>query len=222
MATDLTDWSKNILPVIQGVPDPLIERAVRNTAIEFCEETLVWTESLTRISVVTDTAGYTLTPTSGRLIAIDEAHYKANGEDDTEFIPLEPIPQDQKDIFSTTGKNWKYETGTPSGYYHDEAITPINLYPIPNADSTSGLLVKVNLIPGDTDTTVADFLFNIYNDALTAGALAYLLDMKDMPWHDEKKAVDKRGRFIGYMDAALRKLGRKYIPKRDEKARPKL
>jgi len=222
MATDLTDWSKDILLSIQGVPNPLIERAVRSAAIEFCEETLVWTESLTRISVVTDTAGYTLTPTSGRLIAVDEALYKADGEADTEFIPLEPVPQDQKDIFSTTGKAWKYETGTPSGYYHDEAITPINLYPIPDADSSSGLLVKVNLIPGDTDTTVEDFLFNMHRDALAAGALAYLLDMKDMPWHDEKKTLDKRGRFIEYMDATLRKLGRKYIPKRDKEARPKL
>ena len=62
----------------------------------------------------------------------------------------------------------------------------------------------------------------MHHDAIAAGAQAYLLEKKDMPWHDPNAAIERRGRFLGFMDAALRKMGRRYIPKVDKEARPKL
>uniref|UniRef100_A0A6M3JPE1 Uncharacterized protein n=1 Tax=viral metagenome TaxID=1070528 RepID=A0A6M3JPE1_9ZZZZ len=220
MATDLIDWKVEILLDIQGVPDPGIERAVRIAAIEFCEETLLWKYALTRINVASGTVGYALTPPSdSRLIGIESVLYKANSAADTTFDPLDPISQDQKDLFSTTA--WRFESGTPVGYYHDEDITPLNLYPIPDASSTSGLLVTVHLIPTDDCTSIDDFLWNMYHDAIGAGAQAYLLSKKDMPWYDPGAAMDRRNRFIGFIDSAIRKMGRKYIPKADKESRPK-
>ena len=221
MATALLDWTAEILLQVQGVPNPLIQLAVRQAAIELCEETLIWSEDLTRINVVSGTGSYTLTPPAlSRLIAIDSAYYKATSAADTAFDPLDAIPQDQKDLFSGTTA-WKFETGTPVGYYHQEEITPLYLYPIPDANATSGLLVRVHLIPTVDTITIDDFLWSMHKDALTAGALAFIFGQKDMPWYDPNKEGQKRQMFIGFMDNILRKMGRKYIPKADKEARPK-
>ena len=221
MATSIKKWKPYIFPDILESSFPSVEFAVREAAIEFCEETLLWSEDLTAINVVAATASYTLSPPSlSRLVAIDSVHHKATGAANSAYDPLDPIPQEHKDLVSTTA--WRYDSGTPTGYYHNEEITPLFLHPIPDTNATSGLLVRVHLIPSEDCTTLEDFLWNQYQDVLTAGAKGLLFSQKAMPWYDTTEATAQRQKFIQFMDGVLRKMGRKYIPKVDKEARPKL
>jgi len=198
MATSLTSWAPYILPQITGCPFPALERAVRDAAIGFCEETLLWTYDLTRISVVANQANYTLTvPTNvyGEIISIDDVKYKQNGLDDDQFVTLTPISQNQMDLHENGA--WKFLTAaTPSNYYIEEDDTAtLYLWKKPTEASTSGLLVRANLRPTDTCTTVQDFLYSTFSRVIADGALADLFAMRAMPWYDVVEAVRREMKF---------------------------
>lgn len=188
MATDLTDWSPDILPDIPTVPIVAIISAVRDAAVEFCEKTHLWKVDLTRISVVADTQDYTLTPpASSALVIVDNVKYKQNGQDDDQFVTLDPISKEQQNLFQSG--NWIFATApTPSQYWVDNVDKDLHLIPIPEDASTSGLLVHVVLKPSATCTTVPDFLYDDHRKAIASGALSNLYAKKGMSWYDPKEA----------------------------------
>lgn len=186
MATDLTEFSPEILPSIPVAPVPTIRLAVLGAAIEFCEQTLLWTYALARINVAAEIQDYTLTIPAeqyGRIISIDDVKFKENGADDDQFRSLDVISENQEDLHNYG--SWKYAEGeSPSKYWADIQNKQIHLLPIPQTASAEGLLVRVNLKPVLNATTVPDFLYNDYRETIGYGALGRLFQLKTMPWFD--------------------------------------
>ena len=205
MATALTAWAPEIDPAIPGLPEPALQRAVRNAAIEFCQETLLWTLALDRINVVADTKTYTLTippAQSGQIVLVDDVKYKVNGADDDQFRTLDPISKISENINSSG--SWQWHEATEPGYYYveEDSNTTLILYPIPTVASASGLLVTPTLKPTLAATTVADFLYNQHLKAIRLGALAYLFDIDGMPWSNPQKAERNRVLFRSAINSA--------------------
>jgi hypothetical protein len=191
MATALTAWAPEIDPDIPGLPEPALRRAVRNAAIEFCQETLLWTLALDRISIVANDKDYTLTvPVAqyGQIVLVDDVKYKANGADDDQFRTLDPISKISENL-NTEGSWQYYEATEPSHFYIEEdANTTLLLYPIPTVASVSGLLVTLTLKPTLAAEVVPDFLYNQHFQTIATGAKSYLFKVKGMPWYDPKEA----------------------------------
>lgn len=209
MATNLTDWSPELLPSIPLLPIQGIKLAVRNAAIDFCKETLLWTYTLDRIDVVEDTQDYTLTiPAAqyGRVISLDDVKYKQDGQDDDQFVSLDIISEEQEDLYRSG--NWKFSTGpTPSECWMDNVDKTLHLLPIPDTDSDEGLLVRVNLKPIATADTVPDFIYDDYRNVITEGALFYLFMRRNMPWYDPIQGKECEIKFREKCaDAKLRKI----------------
>jgi hypothetical protein len=197
MATkDLTEWWAEVAPDIAGVPMPAVQNAVRNATIEFCKVTLLWTYTLTRITVAANTQSYTLTiPEAqyGEIISTDDVKYKQDGLDDDQFVTLDPISENQEDLHSSG--SWKFTTSTtPSGYWLDKDKT-LYLYRTPTVASTSGLLVTVNLRPTRSTTVVQAFIYNDHYETIGNGAKADLFARKAMPWYDPNLAMAHRTLF---------------------------
>lgn len=191
MATLLTAWSPEILTQVVGVPAPGIKFAVRNAAIKFCEETLLWTVILDRISIVADTKSYDLAlPVSqdGAIIGIDNVRFKENGQSDDQFRRLDPISETQQDLIDTG--SWSFLSGpNPSNYYSDFLSKQISFYQIPSVASIEGLLVKVNVRPEIDCDDLPDFLYKDYREAIKHGALSFLFGSKAMPWYDIENSM---------------------------------
>lgn len=198
MSVNMTSWQPEIYTHLVGVPTPGLIHVVRNAARKFCEDTQLWTLKLDRISVLADTNNYAITipgAQSAELIAIDNVKYKQDGEDDDQFVTLDPISENQMDL-EATGVNvgggyrptqsWVFQTSpTPSAYYmlpQDPAT--MYLWKTPDTASASGLLVRVFLRPLKTSTAVPDFIYTNHEAAITQGALAELFAQKAMPWYD--------------------------------------
>ena len=189
MATKaLTLWWEEIAPDVSGLAMPALVSAVRNACIKFCEETFLWTQDLTRITVEATTQSYSLTaPSNSIIIGVDDVKYKQNGVDDDQFVTLDPVSETQKNLHDSA--SWKYRTGpTPSGYFADKDKNLL-LYRIPTVASTSGLLVKVNLKPDRACTTVDAFLYIVHFQAIGNGAKADLFSRRAMPWFDGNLAL---------------------------------
>lgn len=211
MATDIVSWAPYIHTHIEGCPVPAILLSVREAAIEFCEKTLLWTYDLARISVVADQNNYSLTipgGENGEIISIDDVKYKQDGLDDDQFTTLDPISQNQMDLHYNSG-SWKFLTAsTPSNYWTEEDDPEtLYLWKTPTEASTSGLLVRCNLRPLRSATTLQDFLFKRYVKTIRDGAIADLLGMKAMPWFDPAASLVWGSRFrTGISNASTAKI----------------
>jgi hypothetical protein len=192
MTVALTNWEPYILPEIPAVPDPALQRAVRDAAIDFCKDTLLWKEWLDRISIVEDDDDYSLTAPAAMALYADiqgvyQVFYKEDGAADDQFAPLDPTTED--DMEAELGSAWMFATAEqPSKYYMPASEpTTLYLYPIPTVASASGLLVRAYCKPLETATVLPDFLFNRHKNAIKYGALAKLFGAKGMPWYDLKE-----------------------------------
>lgn len=205
MSTALTSWAPEVDPCIPGLPEPALQRAVRNAAREFCNQTLLWGYALDRISVVADDNDYTLTVPGaqyGEIISIDDVKYKADGAADDQFRTLDPFSKVSENIYSAG--SWPYHEGTEPTAFHveEDDITNLILYPIPTVASADGLLVTVNLRPTLAATVVPDFLYNQHLLTIASGALAYLFGTKGMSWHDPQEAQVNMMSFRGAINSA--------------------
>lgn len=197
----LTLWWEEVAPDVAGVNMPAVVSAVRNACIKFCEDTFLWAADLTRITVEANTQDYTLTaPANSIIIGVDDVKYKQDGLDDDQFVTLDPISENQKNLHDSA--SWKYRTSpTPSKYFVDRD-KKLYLYNIPTVASTSGLLVKVNLKPDRSCTTVEEFLYNDHFSAIGNGAKADLFSRRAMPWFDGKLALVHRALFTNAINNA--------------------
>jgi len=191
MATLLTAWTPKILTQVVGVPVPGIKYAVREAAKTFCDETFLWTFTLDRISVVSDTRTYDLTvpvAQNGEVVSILNVKYKPDGADDDEFKRLDPISEKQQDLLDSG--SWSFlSSPRPNYFYSDFVNKQINFYQIPTEASASGLLVKVALRPIGPSDDVPDFLLTDFEDEIADGALEVLFGSKAMPWYDPEKML---------------------------------
>lgn len=211
MSVNMTTWQPEIYTSIVGVPTPGLIHAVRNTARQFCLETQLWTLELTRISVVANQNNYTITIPAAQyaeLIVIDNVKYKQNGLDDDQFKDLDPISEETMDKDERENDAWKYETApTPTKFWMEpDDDTTLYLYRKPTLASTSGLLVRVILMPSKTATVVPDFVYYKHEPTITKGTLAELYAMKTMPWYDPNLAGAWAAAFkAGIADAKMMK-----------------
>lgn len=211
----ISNWAADILPKVPGVPWPGFISAVRGAAEDFCKQTLLHSVWLDRISIVASTPEYALAlPTTPatylRIWNVDQVFFKENGADDDQFAPLDP--QSEQELERVWDTSWRFATGPDPVDYVVTEYNPnyIRLRPIPTIASTNGLLIRVNVIPLDTATTLEDWLYYRWADEITAGALADLYGHKAAPYYDPKLAASWGEAFRnGVANAKLKKISGK-------------
>jgi hypothetical protein len=173
---NVSSFRDEIRQDLPGCPDVAIDRGVLRACSRFCDKTLMWQYELTAIDIVDGTYEYTLTPPANSLI-VSLVWVK----DDSSKVK----PKSESWLDQMLGKGWRTaESSTATYCYMNANKDTLRLYAIPTEDKTGGLEVKVSLKPDHTATTVEDFLYNDYYDAISYGARAYLFSMKEMPWVD--------------------------------------
>lgn len=151
----------SVLIQAPGVSDILAVDALRKAAIQLCEQSSAWKETITQ---ATTTQEVELDiPAQSRVTQIRRVF--ADGD---LLVPLMP---DQTDPFDASGK--------PHGYYRS-SDNVLMLVPAPTERTV--LTVEMALAPSYEATTLPDDLGNRCRIALIHGALAYLLAIPGHPW----------------------------------------
>jgi hypothetical protein len=204
MATLLSVFTNEVVLGAPGIPAPLAEHYVRNTAIDFCNRTKYVTEELAPITVAAESTSDTLTLTAGEEITEVTLVYA----DDN---PLDPIsePQLQHDV-----GDWKTRTGQPTHFL--SSGTTIRLYPTPTANVT--LVVTVAKRPTRTATTLPDVLNAEWRDAMITGALGTALMVPKQTFTDPQMATLQRQLYNDWVISAQAQAYKKtnYAPMRVE------
>lgn len=152
---------------IQSCPDPLIDMAVLDSAIEFCERSTVLRRTLDPITTKANTHGYDIdTPACTKLVLIHLAwcDSRALGALAEEDVGL-------PNVFRKTIPNVPTVPSRPESFLFTEPGT-IGLYPIPDAVYT--VTVRASIKPTRDADCVEDELYDDWVEPIVAGALARL------------------------------------------------
>jgi len=188
---NVTDWDT---VVSYYAKDAINEAAVLAEAIvatlrDFCRFTHLWKENLDAISVVADTARYTLTtPTTygdvAEIAGVSSVKFKQDGMDDTQYYPIKPTSRTYLDSYDVS---WEFRTSPQATqWFYDHITEELVLVDIPTLASEDGLLPRVFLMPDITATTVPGFLLQKYKYEIAQGAAGYLLRMSTKRWFNRE------------------------------------
>lgn len=172
----------DVLPHLQADPsEPVLDNALRNTAIEFFRESWAWRVYTDPISVEAGVPDYDVElPTSTDIVTVLSVTLDG--------IPLDP---DTADGLDRLRPRWMTETGKPKRYTMTES-TSIILAPVPDANYPNSLVMWMALMPTRNASSIPDWAASLYWDGLVAGTIAYLMEMPEKPWSNEKFAANRR------------------------------
>lgn len=175
------DFAPFIRPEVQGCPDFLLERAVRDAATDFCRRTDVYLAEPEYIQISAGVNEYSVTiPTGTELNHIVDI-YNNN-------IALSPVS------FTELLKRLGDEDtrGNPK-YYAQRDNTDFYLAPIPADKDT--LRVLYSLKPTSSSTSIPDTIGKEYREIISHGALFRLQMMAGQPFSNPNFGAINRDLF---------------------------
>ncbi len=165
--TGLSAFRPRVAMLAPTATDPMIDQAVLDACIDFCERTLVVKRMLTPFPTVADTAVYAPAAPADESVA----HIMRVWCDVTELDPLDEEGIGSPFGFVTTVPGQTNTPGRPR-YFNETDPGSISLFPRPDAVYT--INARVALRPLRSATTVDSQLFEDWVEGITSGALARL------------------------------------------------
>ena len=164
-----------IIPVVPGCTDTLIEQNIRAAVIELCEKTEVYQKELDPVSTVKNIFEYDLEPPSST--TVHRIIWMTYDGEDLEAITNALLEQ-RKPKWRQSG----YE-GRPE-YFVKQSPSLFYVAPVPNETKVNGLLLRVALKPTHTSSSCEDDIVNDYRDTIINGTIYRLLRLPGREWTD--------------------------------------
>lgn len=193
MTVSLDLFFPSVQPHAPNCPTPTLRNAIRESAIEFCEKSLVITVMLTPIPLVDATQSYAITPPEFmRMVEITEIFGPQ--------LPLTPVTMRQMiELYP----NWQTAQGNVPAYYMMLDSASVTVVPIPtNPPADYQITPRIAVAPTMTAAVVHDDLYNRFSRAIAHGAKYRLKSMTNQPWSDPKGAVDDYAFYRNEIDDA--------------------
>jgi len=179
-----------VMQFVKDVPEVVALNAIRNSCIEFCQETRYIQENLDPMTGVSGIGTYDLEPDGTYKIAdIVEAWYG-----DAFLVPrsIEQLTQ----IYRTT--NWNTLGGNPY-YYFRPSSQEVRLVPYPQVTETNKIKLRVALKPSRSSTTVREEIYERFLEDIAYGARARLYNTPNQPYYDLRTSLEYLKRFNDVM-----------------------
>lgn len=182
-----------VLQFVKDVPEFVAINAIRNSCIEFCQETRYIQQHLDPMAGIAKTGTYDLEANDGtyKIADIMECWY---GE---QFLVPKSIEQ-LTQIYRTT--NWNTLDGNPY-YYYRPSSQEIRLVPYPKVTEADKIRVLAALKPSRASTTVQEEIFERFLEDIACGARARLYNTPNQPYYDARAALEYTKRFNDVMAA---------------------
>lgn len=159
---------------------------IRQAAIEFCEETGVYTADHDPISLVKGISEYDLEAPEPEtdIVLVKKAWV---GDAAIDYVSQDTL--NQRPVY------WPNEYAPKPTAFTQQTQTSLIVYPKPTEALASGLKLKVVLRPTLKATGIADWVGVKYVQEISAGAKAMLMDMINKPWTSPEGAAKYRAQF---------------------------
>lgn len=170
----LADFYSRLQPRLPGVSVPLMNQALLDSAILFCQRSLALRADLTPIVTALNVAEYVI-PTTG-----DVQPYKVTG-----------AHCDGDALYLTNSIHWAQlaaRRGRPRTARVDNLDGALTLTLDTLPDDAYPIVLSAVMAPSRTATTLPDQFMTEWLDALILGALGALQKMRGQPFHDDMLA----------------------------------
>jgi len=203
MATNYEDLLPEILPMVPGCPDTLVETTIRAAVIELCEKAAVYQRELDTVTTVANIYEYDLEPPSSTVV-----HSILWVTFDGEHI--EPI---STTLLEQRKPKWRDSSyyGTPE-YFIKVSQSQFWLVPVPDVTKVGSTVVRVQLKPTYTSTACDSEVMTDYRDTIINGTLFRLLRMPGKDWSDLTTAQGYGVLFSSGVELADRKANHDDMP----------
>lgn len=174
--TALSVFTDYLVVYLPGCPRPLIDRTVRDVAIEFCKKSDVWQETApgSAYLVATISEYDAEVPVGAEIVNIKKAYH--NGRE----IPCKTVEWLDANVTS-----WRTSTGDTPQYITSESPGTFLVVPVPAVNVAAGLTdMRISLKPTQTATTVPDILYDHHLQGIAAGVQARLKMIPNKEWTD--------------------------------------
>lgn len=181
----LDQFLTRVMPHVIGCPDVTAQQALLDTAIEFCEKTLILRQTLDPFDTEANTLEYELLSISNQELVTYPVQVWFKG------TLLQPASADMiaaVQAYRTDTPGINLVTGDPTQYFWTAQRT-LGLYPVPSTSETGVLTARVAVRPTRSATSLNDILYEDWVEALAAGTLARLHMTKDQPWASADRAL---------------------------------
>ncbi|MEO9075277.1 MAG: hypothetical protein ABI257_07045 [Nitrosospira sp.] len=193
--TPWSDFYDLVMPELPGCPFVMIDNALRQSAILFCEQSLAWRWDHPGIAVAADTAVYDFAPPAGTAVhGIIHAALDGN----------QIVPHAGESNITIAG--WRNQSGAP-GYILGG---PSEVTLVPNPDAAGILTMTVALKPSPASTGIDGSQFNEYREAIIHGGLARLMLSPKKPYTNTQLAAYHQQQFNIKAAAAGLRVSRSY------------
>jgi hypothetical protein len=172
--TPISSFYPWVMPYVPGCPDPLLDQAIRSAANDLSTRSDL-VQRVIVADVVSGTQDYTIIePTDFQYLRILSVGFQG-----TVLGPVSPdVVNSDVALRNVTIGTASPITGNPTWFFQKTpSDAGFSLYPVPNANLTGGLTVKVSFQPANTATTLDDILFSDWAEEIAAGAIAILMAM---------------------------------------------
>lgn len=187
---NLTEFLPLVRPHTPGAAIPSMTQALRRSAIEFCERTRCWRETIT--ITITEQDQAITAPDDSAIHEIERAEF--DGE------RLTPIEYDDLSL----PEFLESEEGRPAVItqktYNEIAIVPFRagtlictLFLKPR--DGENITIDAGGQPANSFNTVPEFLLSRFGEAIAAGAIARVLIIPQQPFTNPEMAAVHAGRF---------------------------
>lgn len=180
----------NILPEVPGAAEILVENAVRNAVIEFCEKSLILQRDHDPITLIEGIVDYDLDPPTGYLcVKVMKAWLENN-----ELNPLAPDFVREAAVYNRLFSSYEKANSTPRAYLQKDERT-ISVWSPPEQKYANGLTLRVALKPTRAATEVEDVVYEDYAEIIASGALSRLMMSAGKPYTNVEMAAVHKGLF---------------------------
>lgn len=166
----LSEFYSRITPYLPGVSDPLVNQVLVDSAIDFCELSLVLRENLDTFYTSIGKFEYDLDApsTQHNISRVMGVAVDGNALSGVEYESL------RNDL--PTSK------AVPKGFYTDRTGSTLTLRLTPPPDKVYPVVVNAVLRPARSATLLEDDLYNIWIDPIVTGAIAKAMQIPDQPF----------------------------------------
>jgi hypothetical protein len=206
---DVFDQCANVAQIARGCPTPTLRRAYVTSMRDWCAQSQ-WLRVNATGSTVDGTSLYDLgSDNYTEIIGL----YAVSGQDNS-FTPAQQWP-----LNPSNPGDWNPAVGDgqPLRYaYVPEGQMALN----PTPDGVYGITYTAIIQPKEGVTVVPNEPLKKYSTGIEAGALSYLLSMKDTPWYDPNEAKAQERKFGAYIATAKAEVARNFNTG-SQRARPR-
>ncbi len=196
-----SSWLPDLLPHVPGCLNVVAEHELRRAAQVFFQKTRAW--QINPVATPVSAGNPDVTVITGddsvKLVRVESARLDGR--------PLTKETADNLDVSFTD--DWHNHTGAPDSYVE---FTPgvIRLYPIPLANSVTGLRMRLSVTPSETSLGLPDDIAARFQDEIHVGAKARLMVYPDAQWSNTTLAVGYAQAFSDMMDTTVAAVARSY------------